>query len=138
MCRHYDLTIAVSCLFNYYLLFNESNSSIMWEVFEGMWNLMEKQKIIYLYMISFPFWSVRDKFNTWKIKTDWWIGGQPMFFSRASFFFIMSTKHPRFCLDTCWFWLPANTCLSVILPEDVTPIPTDSTRRKGGRRGRRL
>ncbi|KVH89659.1 Ribosomal protein S11 [Cynara cardunculus var. scolymus] len=23
-------------------------------------------------------------------------------------------------------------------PEDVTPIPTDSTRRKGGRRGRRL
>lgn len=25
-----------------------------------------------------------------------------------------------------------------IFPEDVTPIPTDSTRRKGGRRGRRL
>ena len=24
------------------------------------------------------------------------------------------------------------------VPEDVTPIPTDSTRRKGGRRGRRL
>nr|CAB3448936.1 unnamed protein product [Digitaria exilis] len=23
-------------------------------------------------------------------------------------------------------------------PEDVTPVPTDSTRRKGGRRGRRL
>jgi hypothetical protein len=28
-------------------------------------------------------------------------------------------------------------CL-LILIEDVTPIPTDSTRRKGGRRGRRL
>ena len=28
--------------------------------------------------------------------------------------------------------------LSVRLAEDVTPIPTDSTRRKGGRRGRRL
>ena len=24
------------------------------------------------------------------------------------------------------------------IAEDVTPIPTDSTRRKGGRRGRRL
>ena len=27
---------------------------------------------------------------------------------------------------------------SPLQPEDVTPIPTDSTRRKGGRRGRRL
>lgn len=26
----------------------------------------------------------------------------------------------------------------VLFSEDVTPIPTDSTRRKGGRRGRRL
>lgn len=26
----------------------------------------------------------------------------------------------------------------VVSTEDVTPIPTDSTRRKGGRRGRRL
>lgn len=25
-----------------------------------------------------------------------------------------------------------------VIAEDVTPIPTDSTRRKGGRRGRRL
>ena len=32
------------------------------------------------------------------------------------------------------------SCLFVVvdLAEDVTPIPTDSTRRKGGRRGRRL
>jgi len=28
--------------------------------------------------------------------------------------------------------------LFVCLAEDVTPIPSDSTRRKGGRRGRRL
>jgi ribosomal protein S11 len=28
--------------------------------------------------------------------------------------------------------------LSFYTTEDVTPIPTDSTRRKGGRRGRRL
>lgn len=28
--------------------------------------------------------------------------------------------------------------LVVVVAEDVTPIPTDSTRRKGGRRGRRL
>lgn len=26
----------------------------------------------------------------------------------------------------------------ILFAEDVTPIPTDSTRRKGGRRGRRL
>ena len=26
----------------------------------------------------------------------------------------------------------------IFLTEDVTPIPSDSTRRKGGRRGRRL
>jgi ribosomal protein S11 len=26
----------------------------------------------------------------------------------------------------------------VLCAEDVTPVPTDSTRRKGGRRGRRL
>jgi small subunit ribosomal protein S14e len=32
-----------------------------------------------------------------------------------------------------------NLTLCVIRPsEDVTPMPTDSTRRKGGRRGRRL
>lgn len=29
-------------------------------------------------------------------------------------------------------------CCHRIPAEDVTPIPTDSTRRKGGRRGRRL
>jgi hypothetical protein len=28
--------------------------------------------------------------------------------------------------------------MSCLFSEDVTPIPTDSTRRKGGRRGRRL
>jgi len=27
---------------------------------------------------------------------------------------------------------------SFVSSEDVTPVPTDSTRRKGGRRGRRL
>jgi len=34
-------------------------------------------------------------------------------------------------------FLSILTC-SLIFSEDVTPIPTDSTRRKGGRRGRRL
>jgi small subunit ribosomal protein S14e len=34
--------------------------------------------------------------------------------------------------------LQLTQCLSLSLAEDVTPIPTDSTRRKGGRRGRRL
>ena len=32
----------------------------------------------------------------------------------------------------------SSTDASCFLAEDVTPIPTDSTRRKGGRRGRRL
>lgn len=30
------------------------------------------------------------------------------------------------------------TVLDFLPAEDVTPIPSDSTRRKGGRRGRRL
>jgi ribosomal protein S11 len=30
------------------------------------------------------------------------------------------------------------TTFMFFLAEDVTPVPTDSTRRKGGRRGRRL
>lgn len=51
----------------------------------------------------------------------------------------------------CWGWVAVpgwflgvsleSNCvvLGFLLPaEDVTPIPSDSTRRKGGRRGRRL
>lgn len=34
--------------------------------------------------------------------------------------------------------LEGNGVFCVFPTEDVTPIPSDSTRRKGGRRGRRL
>lgn len=40
-----------------------------------------------------------------------------------------------------WFLgvpLGGNCVLDFLPAEDVTPIPSDSTRRKGGRRGRRL
>lgn len=40
-----------------------------------------------------------------------------------------------------WFLgvpLEGNCVLDFLPTEDVTPIPSDSTRRKGGRRGRRL
>ncbi|KAJ9177911.1 hypothetical protein P3X46_009839 [Hevea brasiliensis] len=35
-------------------------------------------------------------------------------------------------------WALARSGMKIGCIEDVTPIPTDSTRRKGGRRGRRL
>jgi len=41
----------------------------------------------------------------------------------------------------CLHWHSVSGCSLiefVLFTEDVTPIPSDSTRRKGGRRGRRL
>ena len=54
-----------------------------------------------------------------------------------------STVSGRFYLVSCNVALAGSFCIfikwkSLNFSEDVTPIPSDSTRRKGGRRGRRL
>lgn len=46
-------------------------------------------------------------------------------------FVMFSPENGYFAVLEFFFFFP-------VLTEDVTPIPTDSTRRKGGRRGRRL
>lgn len=51
----------------------------------------------------------------------------------------ISIKSFSFIWINCYFWLLMQTeSFLNAFAEDVTPIPTDSTRRKGGRRGRRL
>lgn len=48
--------------------------------------------------------------------------------------------HSTLMLHVAWVPFCCNQAskFSSLTAEDVTPIPTDSTRRKGGRRGRRL
>lgn len=46
--------------------------------------------------------------------------------------------YSNMCICLLWSIYMVHKFTDFIMTEDVTPIPTDSTRRKSGRRGRRL
>ncbi|KAL4579218.1 hypothetical protein LXL04_015356 [Taraxacum kok-saghyz] len=54
---------------------------------------------------------------------------------RIGKFILLSIKY---LVLECEIPFHGSDSMNVVIAEDVTPIPTDSTRRKGGRRGRRL